>query len=256
MSSNQNGGGDGGQGQRVGPNVITTANAETRTLNHRGTEVDSSNVNRSQNTTGSLTEILSWSQPRKYEEMVFSGGRHWTKAELRGKEVFDGDGTDPQTFSLTANIQAIAGETRLDDQPFRSVVAYDTGQTAEIVPDEPDYENDEVTFSGSDAPNNSTDNVEIWYVINEGDFQFRAEDTFEHEVGPVNEWPVPTHVFADFNQDKAQTQVHVPGAARFNSESETLKLMVDSDRQVVWSDGNYPRGAYVSTVEQRLDVRV
>jgi hypothetical protein len=255
MSASNNGDG-GSQGQRVGPNVISTPNAETRTLNHRGTEVDSSNVTRSQNTTGSLTEVLSWSQPRKYEEMVFSGGKHWTKAELRGVETFSGDGTDPQTFSLTASIQAIGGETALSDQPFRSVVAYDTGAGSEIVPDEPDYENDEVTFSGSDAPNNATDNVKIWFVINEGEFQYRAEDAFEHEVGPVNEWPIPSHVFADFDQDKNQTQVHVPGAARFGAESETLKLMVDSDRQVVWSDSDYPRGQYVSRVEQRLDVMV
>lgn len=242
--------------QRTGPSVITSPNSETRTFDHRGTEVGSSNVTRSQNSTGSLTEILKWEQPKKYEEMVLAGGKHWTKAELRGKETFSGDGTDPQTFSLTANIQAVGGEPGLDDQPFRSIVAYDNDATSEIVPDQPDYVADEVTFSGSDAPNNASNNVEIWYVINEGTVQYRAEDAFGHEVGPLNEWTVPTHVFADFDTDKNTTQVHLPGAARFSTESEALKMLVDSPRQVVWSDGNYPRGQYVSRLEQRMDVQV
>lgn len=252
MSSSQNGGG-GSQGDRVGPNVISTPNSETRTLNHRGTEVDSANVTRSQNTTGSLTEILRWAQPRKYEEMVFSGGKHWTKAELRGLETFDGDGSTT-TFSLTANIQAIGGETAIEDQPFPTVVAYDTAAGSQLTVDSVDYVNDDVTFAS--APNTGTDNVKIWFVINEGTFQYRAEDAFGHEVGPVNEWPVASHVFADFDQEKNQTQVHVPGAARFSSESEALKLMLDSPRQVVWTDADYPEGQYVSRVEQRIDVMV
>jgi len=242
------------QGQQVGPSVISSPNAETRTLSHRGDEVDSGNVTRSQNTTGSLTEVLRWTVPSKYEQLTLAGGRHWSKFILRGLETFSGDGV-ATAFTLTADIQAIGGETTVADQPHPVVVAYDTAGAAQLTVDSVDYVADEVTFTT--APATGTDNVKVWYVVSEGTCQYRAVDAFSHEVGPLNEWEVPLHVFADFNQDKNTTQVHIPGAGRFDKDEE-LKLMVDSPRQVVWTDADFPsaEGQYVSTVEQRADVLV
>jgi len=112
---------------------------------------------------------------------------------------------------------------------------------------------DEVTFAS--APNNGTDNVKIYPVFGGGSAQYRGYDGFGHQVGPLDEWGVPMHVFNDFDTDKNETQIHMVGSGRF-VEDETLALFVDSPTQVVWTDSDYPRGEYVSRIEQRVDAQL
>lgn len=240
------------QGATVGPSIISSPLADTRTLSHRGDEVGSSNVTRSQNTADTLTEILEWTVPEKYEEMVVAGGRHWTKAILRRLETFDGDGA-ATTFAVSGDLIAQGGETEIDDQPHPVAVVYDADAATQHTIASVDYVANEITLDS--APTTGTDNVKIWYVMGDGEVQYRAEDSFEHEVGPLNEWTVPVHVFGDFNQDKNTTQIHIPGAGKFTSD-ERLKLMLDAPGQVVWEDSDYPEGQFVSSLEQRADVRV
>lgn len=253
MSANGNGGGGGnGNQQTTGPSVITSPTNDTRTFNHRGTEVGSSNVTLSQNTAGSLTNVLSWTIPKKFKRAVIAGGKHFTKAHLRSKETASGDGSTT-TFTLTADIVPTGGETQPADQPEPTVVAYDTDAGAELEIESYDFDQDEVTFKS--APNNATDNIELWPLMTEGTFQFRAADSFGQQVGPLNEWGVPIHVFPDSDQSKSSMQIYVPGAGRW-TENEEILVLVDSPRQVVWEDANYPQGQYVSTLEQRVDVQV
>jgi hypothetical protein len=249
MSANNNGG-DGVQ--QSGPSVITSPTNDTRTFNHRGTEVGEDNVELSQNTTGSHTEILRWTIPDKFQRAVIAGGKHYTKAHLRSKETVSGDGATT-TFSLTGDIVPTGGETTPGDQPEPTVVAYDTDASAELDIESYDFDANEVTFAS--APNDATDNVEMWPLVTEGIFQFRADDAFGQQVGPLNEYGVPLHVFPDSDQSKSSMQIYVPGAGRW-TENEAIVVYVDSPRQIVWEDENYPQGQYVSTLEQRVDVQV
>lgn len=238
--------------QQSGPSTITGATSDTRTFNHRGTEVGSGNVTLSQNAAGRLDEILSWTIPKKYKMMVMAGGKHFTKAELRTVESFTGTAGDDTVQSLSANLVAISGESDLDEQPFPVAVAYNvtTGTEYDIV--EVDYEGDEVTL-GTDPADGDT--VKIWPVISEGVVQYRGKNAFGHQVGPLDEWGVPAHVFADFDQENNRTQIFLPGAARFERDEE-LVLFYEGPQQIVWEDADYPRGQYVSKLEQRVDVQV
>lgn len=240
--------------QQSGPSTITSPNADTRTLNHRGTEVGSGNVTRSQNTTGQVSEVLRWTIPKKFRELVIAGGKHWTKAELRYKETLNGDGSSGP-YSTTGDIIPIAGETDVSEQPFASVVAVDTDPSPNqtLTVSSIDYDKNEITFNSS--VNNASNNLELWIVMAEGNVQFRGLDAFGNLVAPLDEWGVPTHVFGDFNQEKNTTQIFLPGAGQFERDEE-LQFNIDSPRQVVWTDSNYPSGQYVSKVEQRVDVQL
>lgn len=238
--------------QQTGPSVITSPTNDTRTFNHRGTEVGASNVTLSQNQPGSHTEILRWTIPGKFKRAVIAGGKHFTKAHLRSKELASGDGSQT-TFSLTADIVPTGGETTPADQPEPTVVAYDSNAGSQLTVESYDFDANQVTFAT--APNNATDNVEIWPLISEGTFQFRANDSFGQQVGPLNEWGVPLHVFPDSDQSKSSMKIYIPGAGRW-TENEAIVVYVDSPRQVVWEDANFPEGQYVSTLEQRVDVQV
>lgn len=251
MSQQNNGN---GQVQRSGPSTITSPNSDTRTFSHRGTEVGSANVTLEQNAANQNQPVISWSIPRTYTEMVFSGGKHITKAQFRAHETATGDGSTT-TFSLSTNFVAVAGEEHFDEQPFPAVVIYDETASNELTwsdIDSVDYMKNEITFSS--APANGND-LHFYPVIGDGEAQYRARDGFGHQVGPLDEWGVPMHVFADYDQEKNQTQLHMIGSGRF-IEDEELVLFVDSPSQVVWQHAQYPRGQYVSKIEQRVDVQL
>jgi hypothetical protein len=247
MSSNNNSG-----EQRSGPAIITSPSADTRTFNHRGTEVGSANVDLEQNTVNQNGPILTWTMPRKYTRVVFAGGKHFTKAELRTMETLTGTANDDSVVSLNTNIVPISGEEQLDEQPFPVVEAYNVTSDTEYDIVDVDYIANEVTL-GTDPADG--DDVKLWPVMSEGVVQYRGYDAFGHQVGPLDEWGVPAHVFADFDQEKNQTQIHMVGAAEFETDEE-LAMFLDAPRQLVWEDADYPYGEYVSTVEQRIDVEV
>lgn len=231
---------------------ISNPKNDRRSLTHTGGEVGSSKVTLTQNTANQNGPILEWECPRKFERIVYAGGRHYTKFRPRYKETFSGDGATT-TFSLTGDVAPVHGEPTLDDQQFPAVVAYDSAASSELTVDSIDYAANDVTFAS--APSSGTDNVEVWPILVEGEIQYRGLDQFGHEIAPLHEWGIPIRVFSDFNQDKNETQIHLVGAAQWR-ESETLAIYLDSPRQIVWTDTNYPDGQYVSTIEQRVDVDV
>lgn len=225
---------------------------DRRSLTHRGSELGSSHVTLSQNATGREDSIIEWECPRKYDLITYAAGRHNSKFVPRGMETQSGDGS-ATTFSLTANIAPPSGETTIDDMPYDPVVAYDTDAGAEIAVDSYDFNANSVTLAS--APNNATDNVKLYYVMTEGTLKFIGHDQFGHRIAALDEWGIPLRVFNDFDQAKNMTKVHMTGAISWE-EAESLVLYLDGPRQIVWEDADYPRGSYVSSIEQRVDVDV
>lgn len=232
--------------------TITNPKNDRRTLVHTGNEVGSSNVTRSQNAPDSYTKILEWVCPDKYDQIDYAAGVHPTRAELRSKQTADGDGsTGP--FAIGANVVPVAGEEAIDDQRFPVLVAYDSDASSQLTVADVDYAANEVTFEN--APNNASSNIEMWPVMADGKIQYRAIDQFDHEVGALDHWGTPLHVFSDHDVNKNDSQIHLVGRMSF-AENETLGIYVDAPEQIVWSDGNYPEGSYVSEYSQKVDVSV
>lgn len=250
MSSNGNGGG--GNGQTTGPDVISSPTADTRTFSHRGTEVGEENVELKQNRVGEFSEVLTWTMPKKYTRVGFAGGKHISRFELRTVEEITGTTGDDTVVSLGTSLIAIAGEEAIADQPFPTVVAYNVTQSSQIDITDVDYIHDEVTLATDPAEN---DTVKLWPVMTSGSAKYTARDAFGNATGPLDEWGVGIHSFADFDQEKNTTQIHMVGAGQFR-EDEEFVLQLDADSQIVWEDADYPRGSYVSKVQQKFDVEV
>jgi hypothetical protein len=228
---------------------ISNPKNDRRSLTHTFSEVESSNGTRQQNSANSNTKVLEWTCPRKFESIRYAGGRHKTKFIPRYMESASPNGT--QDVTLSGNIQPIAGETTPDDMPYPPVVAYNTSDSKEYTDLSYDFASNTVTLP--EDPQGDT--VKLYPTITEGTLQYRGLDQFNHEIAPLDEWSTPIHVFHDFEQDNNQTELHLVGAVQWR-ESETLALYLDSPRQIVWEDADYPRGQYVSTIEQRVDVSV
>lgn len=232
--------------------TYTNPKNDRRTITHTGSELGSGNVTLNQNATGREDTILSWTCPRKYDQITYAAGRHYTKFIPRYKEVFSGDG-GTTTFTLTGTVDPPHGETVMEDQNYPPVVAYDTDAGTELDVESVDYATGDVTLAT--APNNANDNLLLWPVLVEGTVKFIGEDQFGHRIAALDPWGIPIHSFNDYNQSKNMTQVHLTGAVSWE-ESEKLGLYLESPRQVVWSDADYPRGQYASTIQQEVDVDV
>lgn len=241
--------------------TISNPANDRRSLTHTGMEVGDDNVELVQNQVDNNSPILKWSCPRKYDQIRYAGGSHKTKFQPRTKQVetiadADGSGTleeGERTVALDNIIQAVHGEEVLDDQQYPVVVVGNVTQGGEVEVVDVNYANNEVTVAEADVADG--DDVALFPILAEGTAQYRGLDQFDHEIGPLDEWSVPLHVFHDFDQDKNETEIHLIGAAQW-SESETLGLFIDAPHQVVWEDADYPHGNYVSTIEQRVDVTV
>lgn len=228
---------------------ISNPKQDRRSLTHTFGEVGADNGALKQNAVDTHSPIIEWTCPRKYDVIKYAAGRHYTKFRPRHREDFAGHtGT---TVSLTSKIQPIAGEPKIDEQPYPVAVAYDITAGSEIDVVSADYDQNTIEL-GSDPGGND---IAVWPILVEGEIQYRGQSQFGYEVAPLNEWTIPIHVFSDFNQNKNETQIHLVGAAQWD-EAETLAFYLDSPRQIVWEDADYPRGQYASTIEQRVDVSV
>jgi len=232
---------------------ISNPKNDRRSLTHTFTEVGADNGSLHQNTPDVNSPILQWTCPRKYSSIRYAGGRHKTKFIPRYKESLTGSTNDDTVVTLSGDIQPITGESQLDEMPYQPVVAYNVTQDIDYTDDLTyDFSANEVTLPSDPADG---DNVALFPIITEGTIQYRGLDQFSHEIAPLDEWSTPVHVFHDFDQNKNESEIHLIGAAQWN-ENETLSLYLDSPRQIVWEDSEYPHGQYVSTIEQRVDVSV
>lgn len=232
--------------------TITNPKNDRRSITHTGGELGDSNVTVASNATNRLDNVVEWTCPRKYDRIIYSAGDHYTKFHPRYKESFDGDGT-ATTFSLTGTIGPPNGESNVNQMDYQPVVAYDTAAGTQLTVADYDFAANTVTFES--APNSGTGNVLVWPIITEGIIKYVGLDQFNNQVASLDTWGIPLHVFNDFNQAKRLTRTHLTGAAVWQ-ENETLAVQIDSPRQVVWEDTDYPQGTYASTIEQKVDVDV
>lgn len=231
---------------------ISNPKNDRRSLTHAFHEVGEENGVLRQNTPDVNSPVLEWTCPRKFQSIRYAGGRHKTKFVPRTKQTITGTVNDDTVVALNSDIQPIHGETNPDEMSYDPVVAYNVTQGVEVDIADYDFANNEVTLAADPA---DTEEVALFPILTEGTLQYRGLDQFGHEISPLDEWSTPIHVFHDFEQGRNETEVHLIGAAQW-SEAETLALYIKSPHQIVWEDSAYPRGRYVSTVEQRVDVSV
>lgn len=193
------------------------------------------------------TEIVEFRCPSNFDSVSYVSSRDPVRFKPRTKETFDGTGSKT-TFDLSARIQPVAGEPKLDDQPYPAVVAVADGSEATI--DSIDYAAGTVTLAS--APSSSNDNVHLFPIITEGVLKMRGKNSLNQDEGPIFPWGFPLYRWHDMEQDKRGTEVNLQGSVLWERD-ETLEILVDSPRQVVWDDSDYP-GAYASTLEIDVDI--
>lgn len=236
---------------------ITNPKNDRRSLTHAFHEVEEENGTLRTNTPDVNSPVLEWTCPRKWSEIRYAGGNHKTKFVPRTKQTVasapapDADGM--VSIELDSPIQPINGETNPEDQPYYPVVTMNKTTGEEVYVEEYQYPQNIVHFSENDV--SDADELVLFPILVRGTLQYRGLDQFNHEIAPLDEWSEPIHVFHDFDQNKNETEVHLVGSARF-TEAETLGLYINSPDKIVWEDEDYPRGTYVSTIEQRVDVSV
>lgn len=236
----------------MSPTIANPKN-DIRSLTHTFSEVESQNGTLRQNTAGQNSPVIEWTCPRKYSQIRYQGGNHKTKFIPRYKQTNTAD-PDTSTISLDGDIQPIAGETELDEVPYPPVVVFDTSNNRDLTESVVvDYTANEISFDN--PATTSSASMSIFPIMCEGTIQYRGLDQFGHEIAPLHEWSNRVNVFHDFDQMQSNTEIHLVGAMEWG-ESETLALYMDSPRQLVWQDSDYPRGQYVSTIEQRVNVTV
>lgn len=245
-----------------GGGSITNPQNDRRTLTHRGNQVGEENVELLNNVTGEWTPVLKWTGPRKYSRIDYAGGVHPTKAELRTVEEYvatDDDGSaaleeDERTFALSTNIVPISGDYDPVDQPFPTVEAVNVTQGTTIAPEDLkiDYATSEVTVPESEVAIDDT--IKFYPVLSDGLIQYRAINQFDHELAALDEWGTALHSFADHDQLKGGSEIHLVGRVSWE-ENETVAVFVNAPQQVVWEDADYP-GTYVSSFQQKVDVSV
>lgn len=235
-----------------GANTISGATSDTRTFAHTGSEIGDENVELYSGTGGSerYDPVLSWQIPRKYRAVSYAAGRHFTKARLRHREDIDGQ-SGTEVVLEDSYLMPIGGKEDVDDQPFDVAVVYDLDAEEELHIEEVDYSANNLHLE--EDPNGN--DLAVYPIITTGTVQYRAENAFGHTIGPLDEWGVPVHVFADFKQNKNDTKIHLVGAAEF-SRDETLTLYYDGPNEIVWEDDDYPRGKFASMWQQKLDVEI
>lgn len=224
---------------------------DRRTFTQAGNEVGSSNVNTYQNTADTYSPVVSWECPRKFSVVEYAAGVHPTYFLPRTMEQVQGDGTTGP-FALSTNVLPVGGETEIADQWKPAVVVYDVTAGAEVDVDSIDYGANEVTLASAPADGND---LKFYPLMGDGNVQYRGIDQFDHEIGSADQWGTPIQDFSDHDQRKNDGAVHLIGQVTFR-ESEELELWMDAPQQIVWEDPDYPRGAYVSLIEQKVDVTV
>lgn len=231
---------------------ITNPKNDRRSLSHTFSEVGEDNGELTQNMEDRNSPVLEWTCPRKYERIRYAGGRHKTKFVPRYHMAHSAEGGE-ENVEVDGILQPIVGETDPDEMPYMPVVAYNETQENDITDYlEYDFAMNEVVLPESVE---AGDDVHLFPIMVEGTLQYRGLDQFGHEIAPLDEWSTQLHIFHDFDQNQNNTEIHLVGALEW-TESETLALYVDSPQQLVWEHEHYPKGQYVSQIEQRVDVSV
>lgn len=230
---------------------------QPRTVNHAGQVLGADQVTLKQNQVApqSLSTIIEFTLPKKFKELTYIGQRDATRFIPRTMESFDGTAGDDTVQELTADIQPIAGEEDLADQDYPVVQAVNTATGNEIEITAIDYAANEVTL-GTDPGDGET--VKLFPTITEGNILIQARNTLEQNVGRVWPWPTPVFKWHDFHQLQRGREINLHGTLTLGRH-ETMEVMLDSPRQIVWEDQDYSDaglGEYVSKLDQDVEINL
>lgn len=193
------------------------------------------------------TPVATFKCPDNFDSISFVGNRDATRFVPRYKDTYDGTGSKT-TFSVSGDLIPVVGETAIEEQPYPVVVAVADGSEATIA--SVDYNANEVTLDS--APSNGTDNVHLFPVVATGTVKIRGLNTLDQPTQPIYPWAFPIYRWHDLRQGKRGTEINLNGSLRWDRD-EKMQVMVDSPRQIVWDDSDYP-DAYVSALE--IDVEI
>lgn len=222
------------------------------TISHTGSTLGSGQVTLAQNQVSPQREtpVVTFECPSKYESIRYVGQRDATRFVPRYKETFDGDGSTVD-FALTGEIMEVAGESELSEQDYPAVVAAVGGSAVNVA--SVNYNTNTVTLES--APAAGTDNVQLFPILSEGSLKMAGRNQFNQIEGPVQQWSTPLYRWHDMKQDQRGREINLSGSIRFG-RNEKLDVSIDSPRQIVWTDADYPAGAFVSTFEQDVDIEL
>lgn len=190
------------------------------------------------------TEILRFRCPSNFDRLTYESQRHPVRFIPRTHE---GPVTDPgESYDLNTRIQPVAGEPKLEDQPYPSVVVVDSNGNR-VEPASVDNALGVVHFDSA-----LTGDYHFFPIITQGTISMRVLNTLNQDEGPLYQWEWPIYRWHDMKQDKRGTEVNLNGAASIKRD-EKLEVQMDSPDQIVWENANYP-GAFVSTLE--MDVTI
>jgi hypothetical protein len=230
--------------------------AQPYTIGHTGSVLEDAGQNavwRSNNQTSPQreSEILELRCPTNFDQISFVGPRDAVRFEPRTHETVTVTSGNSTLSGITANLQPIAGEPLLEDQPFRTVRIYSQANSQEETDriESVDYAANEITLSSNVGQNTTFD---VYPVINEGTLKIRGLNALDQTSGPMYPWSFPIYRWADMEQNKRGTEVNLNGSITWQRD-ESIQILVDSPREVVWDHPNYPE-AYVSTFE--MDCRI
>lgn len=211
--------------------VLEAAGADTVTLDQN--QVDPQR----------MTEIITFECPRNFDSVTYEAPTDPVRFQPRTHEEAEGPGG---SYELDTNVQPVAGEQELEDQPYPSVIATDENGE-EIHIEEVDTSTEVVHFT-----EDQDGTVNLFPIISDGTIQMRVLNTLDQDEGPLYPWEFPVYRWHDMKQEKRGTEVNLQGAARIYTH-EKLQIMMDSPDQLVWEHDAYP-GSYVSLLE--LDVTI
>lgn len=230
---------------------------QPRTINHAGQILGDGQVTLSQNQVNpqSPSPIITFECPKKFKEVNYIGNRDATRFIPRAVESVTGTTGDDTVQTLEADIQPVHGEEEIADQDYPVVQAVNVATGSEIAIDAIDYAANEVTLAADPADGET---VKLFPIITEGDVLFQAKNSLGQNEGRVWPWSTPVFKWHDFRQLQRGREVNLHGTATF-SRHESLEVLFDSPRQVVWVDTDYSAaglGEFVSTFDQDCEINL
>lgn len=243
------------KGQQTSRESVVKTLTQSGVVLNQATVGSNDNVRLSQNNAGtdgpSETAIVEWVCPESYDMIQYFAEKHRTKFVPRAREQFTGSADDDTELSLETNLMPLAGHKRIVDQPYPVVEVYNTTTGDEMDVEDVDYAHNKITLASDPADG---DEIKVFPVITEGTIRYQVIDRFNTVVGNVSHFPTLIRQFAYKNQLNRKTQLHLSGRAQIQ-DTEKLRLLMDSKRQIVWEDEDYP-DQYVSSIGQEVEITV
>lgn len=231
---------------------------QKQTFSHTGDVVGTDNVTLNTNTEGSQSQILEITAPDKFADVVLDGDQHDTRFIPRTEISISGTTGDDTVVDLVdsngneIDIVPVGGEKDINEQDYPVCVAFNatTGTEYDIV--DVDYSKNQVTLGTDPA---SGDTVKLWPILAQGQIKVVGRNALGQAEGPVTPFGLPLYRFHDLPQLKQSTSLSFDGRVEFGNP-ESIEYVVDSPHQIVWSDADYPRGEFVSSLSQEVTVEV